>query len=85
MTLRTRHPVRQKVANPFAPLDSMSVRNEERKDLVSSKLKERSGNVYENKWSAFHRPAQIENVVENTGSYEVKTGMLMKLKVVSRW
>jgi hypothetical protein len=85
MTLRTRHPVRQKVANPFAPLDSMSVRNEERKDLVSSKLKERSGNVYENKWSAFHRPGQSGNAIENKGSYALKAGMSLKLKVVSRW
>jgi hypothetical protein len=62
----------------------MSVRNEERKDLVSSKVKERSRNVYENKGSAFHRPRQSGNVIENTDSYALKAGMSLKLQVVSR-
>jgi hypothetical protein len=49
------------------------------------KLKERSGNVFENKGSAFHRPSQSGNIIENKGSYASKAEMLLKIKVVSRW
>jgi hypothetical protein len=37
------------------------------KESDSSKLKERRGNVYENKGSAFHGPKRSGNVVENKG------------------
>jgi hypothetical protein len=44
-----------------------------------SKVKERSGNVYENKGSAFHSPEQGGNVVENKDGYEFEAGMLLKI------
>ena len=37
--------------------------------VVTLKMKERRGNVYENKESASHSPDESANVVENTGSY----------------
>jgi hypothetical protein len=48
-------------------------------------VKERRGNVYENKGSAPHRQERAGNVIENKGSYASKAGMLLKRKVVSRW
>ena len=42
-------------------------------------MKGRSTNVYENKGSVIHRPAQSGNVVENKDSYELKAGMLLKI------
>jgi hypothetical protein len=49
-------------------------------------LKERRGNVYENKGPDFHSPKQSWNVVENKYTYELKAGMLMKTKEVDgRW
>jgi hypothetical protein len=48
-------------------------------------MKELSGNVYENKGPAFSGPGQSGNVAENKGSYALKAGMLLILKVVSRW
>ena len=53
-----------KVANCFAPLDSMSVWKGERKNLVTLKTHEQHGNVYENKGSAFHSPGQGGYVYE---------------------
>jgi hypothetical protein len=69
-----------KVPNCFAPLDSMSVGKGERKNLVTLKMQEQRGNVYENKGSALHSPRQSGNIIENTGSYEFKAGMLLKRK-----
>jgi hypothetical protein len=48
-------------------------------------MKERSGNVYENKGSAFDRREQSWHVIENKSSYSLKTGLLLKRQVVSRW
>jgi hypothetical protein len=45
----------------------------------------RSGNVYENKGPGFHSPVQSGNVVENKCTYELKAGMLLKMKVVGMW
>jgi DNA-binding transcriptional MerR regulator len=42
------------------------------------KLKERSGNVVENKGPAFSGPEQSGNVVENKGSCALKAGMFLK-------
>jgi len=42
-------------------------------------MKERNGNVYENKGSAFHGPEQSGNVIENKDSYEFEAGMLLKI------
>jgi hypothetical protein len=41
-------------------------------------LKERRGNVCENKGSAFQSPRQSRNLIENTGSCEFKADMLLK-------
>jgi hypothetical protein len=46
-------------------------------------LKERSGNVYENKGSAFHTPEQSGDIIENAGSYESNAVILLKRKDVS--
>ena len=53
--------------------------------VVTLKVKEVSGNVYENKGSAINRRRQSANVIENKGSYALKAGMLLKKKVVSIW
>jgi len=45
-------------------------------------LKERSGNVYENKGSVFHRRMQSGNVIENKCTYALKAGMLLKTQHV---
>ena len=50
-----------------------------------SKVKERRGNVYENKGSAFHMQGRSGNVIENKCSYALKAGMLLKRQVVIRW
>jgi hypothetical protein len=47
-------------------------------------MKERSGNVYENKGSAFHSPKESGNVIENKDSYVLKAGMLLKTQHVGR-
>jgi hypothetical protein len=47
------------------------------------KMKERCGDVYENKGSAFSRPRRSGNVVENKGSYARNPGMLLKTKSVT--
>ena len=44
--------------------------------VVTLKMNERSGDVYENKGSAFHERWQSRNVIENKGSYASKAGML---------
>jgi hypothetical protein len=41
-------------------------------------MKDRRGNVYENKGPAFSGPGQSGNVTENKGSYVLKAGMLLK-------
>jgi hypothetical protein len=52
---------------------------------VTLKMKERSGNVVENKGPASEAAEQSGNVIENKGSYASKAGMLLKRKVVSVW
>jgi len=44
-----------------------------------SKVNERSGNVDENKGSAFHRLRQSGNVIENKDSYGPEAGILVKI------
>jgi len=46
-------------------------------------MKERRGNVIENKGPVFCGPGQSGNVIENTGSYALKPGMLLERKVFS--
>jgi hypothetical protein len=59
---------------------------EEKEKKHPSKLKERCGNIYENKGSAKYRQGQSGNVIENKGSYASKAGILMKTKEVDdRW
>jgi hypothetical protein len=41
-------------------------------------VKERCGNVYENKGPAFSSPGRSGNVIENEGGYALKAGMLLK-------
>jgi hypothetical protein len=50
--------------------------------LVTLKVKQRGGNVYENKGSVFQGRGQSVNVIENKGSYALKAGMLLKRKEV---
>jgi hypothetical protein len=71
-----------KVPNCFAPLDSMSDGKEEGKNIVTLKTHEQHGDVYENKGSAFHILRQSGKLIENTGSCELKAGMLLKRKDV---
>ena len=48
------------------------------------KLKDRSGDVIENKGSCLEDRRRSGNVIGNKGSYALKAGMLLKRKVVSR-
>jgi len=74
----------QEVGNlPFFP--TMSPLSGVKGKKNSSKVKERSGNVYENKGSAFEVPQQGGNVLENKGSYAPKTGILLKTKPLSSY
>jgi hypothetical protein len=43
-------------------------------------MKDRCGNVYENKGLIFLRRGQSGNVIENTGSYALKAGILLKIR-----
>jgi hypothetical protein len=62
----------------------ISSQNSQGAEAVESiKMNERRGNVYENKGSAFSSPRRSGNVIENTASYALKAGMLVKRKVVS--
>jgi hypothetical protein len=53
----------------------------------SLKMKERRGNVYENKGTTFSSPLGSRNVVENKGTYPHKAGILLKIKALTgrRW
>jgi len=57
----------------------------EKETVVTLKVKEWRGNVYENKGSAFNRWRQSANVIENKDSYALKAGMLLKKQAVSVW
>ena len=48
----------------------------------TQKVKEQSGNVYENKGPLWRTRAQSWNVHENKGTYKSKAGMLLKTKDV---
>jgi hypothetical protein len=50
----------------------MSGRAEEDETVVTSKMQEQSGNVYENKGSAFHSPEQSGNVIDYKGDSRIK-------------
>jgi hypothetical protein len=45
-------------------------------------MKERRGNVYENKGSSLENRGRIGNVIENKAGYAQNAGMLMKIKGV---
>ena len=53
------------------------------KEKNSLKMRDQRENVYENKGSEFHERRQSGNIIENTGSYALKAGMLLKTKYVS--
>jgi hypothetical protein len=62
--------------------------------VENSKMTERRGNVYENKWPSFRGATESGNVLEKKGSYAQDTGMSLKrkgvignakLRVTSRW
>ena len=49
------------------------------------KVNEQRGNVYENKGPGLSSSRESGNIAENKGSYAVKRGMSLKIKVVSTW
>jgi hypothetical protein len=49
------------------------------------KVKEQCANLIENKGQTFSSPRLGGNVIENTGSYAIDAGMLLKKQVVSGW
>ena len=53
--------------SPWLALDNMSVQEEEEETVVTSKMQEQSGNVYENKGSDFHDPEQSGDVIDYKG------------------
>jgi hypothetical protein len=59
--------------------DKQSVSARELKEN-SSKLSERTGNVYENKGPLWKTSERSGNVIENKGTYEYSRGMLLKKK-----
>jgi hypothetical protein len=60
---------------------SRVVRKREKNSL---KVNDRCGNVYENKGSAFSSPWRSGNVIENEGSYALKSGNVIDKKG-GRW
>ena len=52
------------------------------KVVEHSKMKERSGNAYENKVPAFRNPERSVNVIENKASYAKYARMLVKRRVL---
>jgi hypothetical protein len=50
----------------------MSVQGEEEETVVTSKMQEQNGNVYENKGSVFHGPQQSGNVIDYKGDSRLK-------------
>ena len=48
-------------------------------------LIERRGNVYENKGPLWKKWKLGGNVIENTGGYAFRSGMLLKIQVVNGW
>jgi hypothetical protein len=50
--------------------------------VEDSKMKERCGNVIENKESRLENWQRSGDVIENTGSYALETAMLLKKKDV---
>jgi hypothetical protein len=62
-----------------APDSGISSDNSQSVEAVEDlKVKERSGNVYENKGSPLENRERSGNVIENKGSYEQDAGMLLK-------
>jgi hypothetical protein len=80
--LRERHEQHKKRENSQASFGQDVGSGVETKERDSSKLGERRGNVYENKGSVFRGREEGGNVIENTGSYALKAGMLLKRKDV---
>jgi hypothetical protein len=58
--------------DPLLAWDKMSLQAEEKGTVVTSKMQERRGNVYENKGSVFHSPRQSGNVVDYKGDSRLK-------------
>jgi hypothetical protein len=52
----------------------------EMKERDASKLGELCGNVYENKGPVFHGREESGNVIENKGSYALKSGNVVEKK-----
>ena len=57
--------------------------SEEEERKSSLKMKDRRGNVYENKGPTFRSPLRSGNVVENKDSYALKPGMLLKIHMLA--
>jgi len=58
--------------DPRLVWDKMSLQAGEKGTVVTSKMQERRGNVYENKGSVFHSPEQSGNVIDNKGDSRLK-------------
>jgi hypothetical protein len=62
--------------------DISSQGSESAETVENLKMKERCGNVHENKGPAFRNSQRSGHVVENKDSYSLKPGMLLKKQVV---
>jgi hypothetical protein len=60
--------------------NNMSERSKGREVVETSKMTERSGNVYENKGAGFGSLERSANVIENRHSYTQNAEMLLKTK-----
>jgi hypothetical protein len=60
--------------------DIVSENSQGTEEVENLKMKERCGNVIENKGPACSSPGQSRNPIENKGSCSLKAGMLLKTK-----
>jgi hypothetical protein len=65
--------------------DKMSLPTEEDETCKFKKLNEQCGNVYENKGPALRIAERSGNPIENTGTYSLKAGTLLKRKGLRTW
>jgi hypothetical protein len=85
MTVET---FRMRLPSSLPQIDSLSSRALATTTIVTLKVKDRRGNVTENKGPAFGSLGRSGKVVENKGTYSFKTGIILKthklnLKLIS--
>ena len=72
----------KKLGKPLGFRRTASPCTDEKEKKSSLKMRDRCGDVYENKGSASHKRRQSGNVAENKGIYALKAGMLLKRSIL---